>query len=122
MLTFSAGEQSNAIAENYRNHRNRDFVNQSSSKKLTDYFAAINVYPFSVGKSIRQFHRGTRIEPYCVVHRRWAVRHHDDSLAIVWPLLVLEDGVIRAPAYYDCIYGGHKVLVTMCFINRVNDR
>src|SRR5215471_19372216 len=48
--------------------------------------------------------------------------HHNHTLANVGPLLVFEDGLIRAPADNDGIHAQHESLVPMRFIDWVNDR
>jgi len=55
MFAFSTREQPNTITKNNRDHRDRDILDQTGSKKLTEYVTAVNVYPLSIGESIRQF-------------------------------------------------------------------
>src|SRR5512142_98426 len=97
MFTLTTREQANAIAKNNRDHRDRDIVDQTGSKELTEYVAAVNVYPPSIGKSIRQFYCRARIELLRVLCLRRTMGHHDDALAKVGPRLVFEDGFICSP-------------------------
>jgi len=81
MFAFSTREQPNTITKNNRDHRDRDILDQTSSKKLTEYLASVNVYPLLIGESIRQFQRRARIELLGVVRFRRTMRHHDHALA-----------------------------------------
>src|SRR5581483_11585493 len=100
MFTLTAREQANPIAKNNRDHRDRDIVDQTGSKKLTQYVTAVNVYPPGIGESIRQFSCRARIELLRVPCLRRTMGHHDEALAKVGPRLVFEDGFIRPPTDY----------------------
>src|SRR4051794_8901881 len=117
MFAFAPGEQANAVAKNDRDHRDCDIVNQAGSEKLTDYLAAINVYPPSINELIRHFQCRARMEFLLVVSLRRTMGHHDDALAKVRPRLVFENGVIRLSTDYDRIHARYECLVPMCLID-----
>src|SRR4051794_33355638 len=120
MFAFAPGEQANAVAKNNRDHRNCDIVNQASSEKLTDYLAAINVYPHSINESVHHLYCRARKEFLRMLRLRRTMGHHDDALANVRPSLVFENSFIRVLTHYDRIHTRHECLIPVRLIDRMN--
>src|SRR6516164_5424521 len=107
MFALATREQANAVTKNNRDNRDCDIVNQTGSKKLTDYVAAIDVHVPGIGESIRKSSCRARIEVLGVERLHRMMGHHNDSLANVGPLFISEDSFIGPLANYDRIHARH---------------
>jgi hypothetical protein len=96
VLADTGVEQAQAVAEDDRDDRERQVVDQASGEELPDHVAAVDVRAAGQGREI-----GDRAgkEFLAVPGDRGAVGQHDHALARVGPLREAERGVVGAAAH-----------------------
>jgi len=124
LLGHLVAEQRDAAAEQHRNDRHGEVVDQVAGQKGANHRAAVDVQPLRAGQRqlLEQGRRLPREELLTVHGRRLAVGEHHAALARVRPLRKRERGLVRVAADHERVDRGEELGKPVVFAFSLDDR